>query len=182
MREATSERERARHFDHVEQIVLQLDRDVDFLAWELRPPVLDGIPFVAVVKEFLEQWSRITGVRVDFHHSPADPARLPGDVPANLYRIVQEGLNNVAKHARAKHVSVIFERRADELTLIIEDDGDGFDPDDRRVPTQGHGSRRHQGAEHRDRRQTRGGIVARQGDNSVRAHPDRAPSQGEDPS
>ena len=139
LREATSERERMRHFDHIEQIVLQLDRDVDFLAWELRPPVLDGIPLVAVVAEFLQQWSRNTGVRVDFHYSPADPPRLSGDIPVNLYRIVQEGLNNVAKHARAQHVSVIFERRASELTLIIEDDGHGFDPDDQRVRRRGMG-------------------------------------------
>jgi two-component system sensor histidine kinase NreB len=48
-------------------------------------------------------------------------------VKANLYRITQEALNNVFKHAKANHVGVIFERRGGEFVLVIEDDGIGFE-------------------------------------------------------
>lgn len=139
LRDATNEHERSRHFDHVDQIVLQLDRDVDFLAWELRPPALDEIPLIAVVAEFVQQWSQRTGVMADFHHVPTDLARLSGETAANLYRIVQEALNNVAKHSRAQKVSIIFERRGNDLILIVEDDGVGFDSADQRVRRRGIG-------------------------------------------
>jgi len=54
--------------------------------------------------------------------------RLPPAVETAVYRIAQEALTNVAKHARATSVDVILERRADHVSLIIEDDGVGFDP------------------------------------------------------
>jgi signal transduction histidine kinase len=52
--------------------------------------------------------------------------RLKSDVETALYRVTQEALTNVAKHARATHVSVLVERRPDYTSLIIEDDGIGF--------------------------------------------------------
>ena len=54
--------------------------------------------------------------------------RLPAEAETTLYRIAQEALTNVAKHARAEHVEIILERRADNVLLIVEDDGVGFDP------------------------------------------------------
>ena len=56
-------------------------------------------------------------------------AELPDDVSVNLYRIVQEGLHNVHKHARATHVSVPLTIRDTEVALVIEDDGQGFSAD-----------------------------------------------------
>ena len=140
LRDAGDDDERSRRFDRVEQIVAQLDRDVDFLAWELRPPALDDVGLDAALAEFVRQWSSTNGVAAHFHHTPPrDSARLPAEIESNLYRIVQEALNNVAKHARAQHVSVIFERRPGELTLIIEDDGRGFDPEDEEIRRRGMG-------------------------------------------
>ena len=52
---------------------------------------------------------------------------LPPDVAAVLYRLVQEGLTNVLKHARASKVSIVLERKSDGLALVLEDDGTGFD-------------------------------------------------------
>ena len=116
-----------KRFDLIEQIVSQLDRDVDFLAWELRPAALDDVGLEAALQEFLRQWSITHGVQLDFHAPLGDAPRLPSDIESHLYRIVQEALNNISKHAKATHVSVLLERRADEVTLIIEDDGRGFD-------------------------------------------------------
>jgi signal transduction histidine kinase len=52
-------------------------------------------------------------------------------VETNLYRITQEALNNVQKHAQAGKVGVLLERRGEQVTLIVEDDGKGFDPDEK---------------------------------------------------
>jgi PAS domain S-box-containing protein len=127
LRDAESEMQRKQQFELVDKIVSQLDRDVDFLAWELRPAALDDVGLEAALTEFLRQWSWTNGTTADFHHSPNDGARLGADIESNLYRIVQEALNNISKHAAAKHVAVILERRAEEATLIVEDDGRGFD-------------------------------------------------------
>ncbi len=54
--------------------------------------------------------------------------RLDPEVETNLYRIAQEALNNIYKHAKAKNVSLVLERRKDEVVMIVEDDGIGFVP------------------------------------------------------
>jgi PAS domain S-box-containing protein len=114
-------------FALIEKIVTQLDRDVDFLAWELRPAALDDVGIEAALQEFIRQWSWTQGVEARFHSSLGDGPRMPPDVESHLYRIVQEALNNAGKHAQAQHVSVLLERRREELALTIEDDGVGFD-------------------------------------------------------
>lgn len=114
-------------FAMMEQIVTQMDRDVDFLAWDLRPAALDDVGLEAALQEFIRQWSSTQGIEAEFHSTLGDGARLPRDVESHLYRIVQEALNNVGKHAQAAHVSVLLERRGDEVRLIIEDNGRGFD-------------------------------------------------------
>ena len=71
---------------------------------------------------------RITGVPVDFHSHGLAARRLPLEFETTLYRITQEALTNVTRHAQAKRVSVLLERRPDHVSLIVEDDGGGFDP------------------------------------------------------
>ncbi len=74
------------------------------------------------------EWSKHYHVPAEFHDAGLGDARLPPQVETCLYRIAQEALNNVYKHAQAARVSVILERRAGEAVLVIEDDGVGFDP------------------------------------------------------
>jgi signal transduction histidine kinase len=115
--------------ERLERVVVMLDhidRDVDYLAWELRPAALDQEGLEPALGAFLRQWSSMRGIAADFHAAPAEGPRLPPEIESHLYRIAQEALNNVAKHARATHVSVLFERRRLEARLIIEDDGCGF--------------------------------------------------------
>ena len=140
LRQAPSDGERSQRFEQIEQIVSQLDRDVDSLAWELRPPALDDVGLDAALGDFVRQWSVTNHVGARVHYAPPnDGSRLPAEIESSLYRIVQEALNNVAKHARARHVSVIVEHRADDLKLIVEDDGKGFDPDNPEIRRNGMG-------------------------------------------
>jgi chemotaxis family two-component system sensor kinase Cph1 len=130
LRDAKNVPDRTSRFETVERMVAQLDRDVDFLAWELRPAALDDVGLQAALGEFTRQWAAANGVAADYHHTGVDAARLPPEVESHLYRIVQEALNNISKHAQATHVSVLLERKANELTLIVEDDGCGFEVGD----------------------------------------------------
>lgn len=104
----------------------QLDRDVDFLAWELRPAALDDLGLRATLGNFLIEWARYSGVNAEFHTRGISRARLAFEVETNLYRIAQEALNNIFKHARAANVSVLLEKQKDSISMIIEDDGIGF--------------------------------------------------------
>jgi signal transduction histidine kinase len=130
-----SSQDAQQRFDLVERIVSQLDRDVDFLAWELRPPALDDMGLHAALDNFIHHWSALHGVAADFHATGEAETRLPTDIESHLYRIVQEALNNVSKHAGAQHVSVLIERHQDQVMLIVEDDGQGFDPEEVRSRT-----------------------------------------------
>ncbi len=117
--------------DRVEQadsIAERLDADVEFLAWELRPAGLDDIGLPGTLSRFLREWSEHYSIAADFHVSGLDHERLGQEVETSLYRIAQEALNNVFKHAKAARADVLLERRNGEVVLIIEDDGVGFDP------------------------------------------------------
>jgi PAS domain S-box-containing protein len=121
----------------LEKVAQQLDRDVDHLVWELRPTALDDLGLRAALANYVQDWSVRAGVRADLHTTGLSADRLTSEVETTLYRIAQEALNNIAKHARAENVDVILERRPDQVSLIIEDDGVGFE--------QGNGSTPHQG-------------------------------------
>jgi signal transduction histidine kinase len=108
-------------------VAQQLDRDVDQLVWELRPTALDDLGLRAALTNYVQDWSARVGVPAELHMSGLMDDRLGPDAETTLYRIAQEALNNVAKHARARRVDIILERRTDHVLLIVEDDGVGFD-------------------------------------------------------
>jgi len=107
-------------------ILTQLDSDVDFLAWELRPVVLDDLGIKEALQQYVDRWKEHTGIAAEFHSTGFQNHRLPRETENNLYRITQEALNNAAKHSHASRLSVLLERREDHAVLIIEDNGIGF--------------------------------------------------------
>lgn len=111
----------------LEDAVRQLDADLDFLARELRPAVLDDLGLPQAVANFVDSWSKHFGLPAEFEVSGIEQNRLPGELETVLYRVTQEALNNVAKHARARNVAVVLHRNATHVSLIVEDDGLGFD-------------------------------------------------------
>jgi PAS domain S-box-containing protein len=123
---------RARLRSHIERargIFDRLNSEVDFLAWELRPSVLDQIGLDAALQSFVLEWSDHFGIEAHYHGPGESALRLPPEVETNLYRILQEALQNVHKHAGATRVSVILEWRDGQVSLIVEDNGQGYDPD-----------------------------------------------------
>jgi signal transduction histidine kinase len=124
----------------LEELTGRLVEEVHHLAWELRPAALDDLGLQAALHNYAERWSERSGVAVDFHGGGLARQRLPPEVETTVYRIVQEALTNVLKHAAARHVSVIAERRREHVLVIVEDDGRGFDAEAAaRAPAAGHG-------------------------------------------
>ncbi len=111
-----------------DRIATQLEADVDFLAWQLRPAGIDELGLAATLQRFIGQWSHQHGIDGEFHWSGRERERLGLEVEINLYRIAQEALNNAYKHAQATRVDIILEKRQENVVLIIEDNGTGFDP------------------------------------------------------
>lgn len=104
----------------------KIGRDVHQLALELRPTALDDLGLQAAVANYAEGWSERSGVEIDFHGFHPATSRLPPAVETALYRVVQEALTNVLKHADAKRVSVVLQRTSGQVSAVIEDDGRGF--------------------------------------------------------
>lgn len=111
----------------IERIAQRLDNDVDQLVWQLRPTALDDLGLRAALENYVHDWSSRTGIAATVHSAGLLEQRLSIDVETALYRIGQEALTNVAKHADASKVEVILERRGENVLLVIEDDGKGFE-------------------------------------------------------
>jgi signal transduction histidine kinase len=113
----------------LQELTQAMTRDARHLALELRPPELDDVGLESALETYVAQWGERFTISVDLEVTGLedDVSPLPSETGTTLYRVVQEALTNVAKHARARHVSVLVECPGDEVRLIVEDDGRGFD-------------------------------------------------------
>jgi len=112
----------------LEQLAAQIGRDIHRTASDLRPTAIDDLGTFKAIEAYVAEWQERYGVRVDIQTFGRDNS-LPADVAAVLYRLVQEGLTNVLKHASASKVSIVLEKKSEGLALVLEDDGIGFDPE-----------------------------------------------------
>jgi signal transduction histidine kinase len=111
------------------------------MALDLRPGILDDLGLVAALRWHLNRWTKTSDVEADFHVVNAD-TRLDPEVETALYRIVQEAMTNVAKHAQATKVRVCLERKSSAIVASVEDNGRGFaamEPSARETPEHGVG-------------------------------------------
>ena len=108
------------------EMLVRIDQDVDFIAWELRPAALDEVGLAKVLETYVNEWSRQTGIAATFRARPAQFPRFADEIEVTVYRIAQESLNNVAKHARARSANVLLDLRRDDLLLVVEDNGIGI--------------------------------------------------------
>ena len=108
------------------ELVVETLQGVRRLAVELRPKALDDFGLVPALERLTDTFREETGIRVDFEQTLPDE-RLSTEMETALYRIVQEGLTNIVKHADATAVSVVLARKSGAVTAVIEDDGRGFE-------------------------------------------------------
>ena len=97
------------------------------LAYDLRPPGLDDIGLIPALAMFCEEFTEKSGVKVDFQSAGMKNLQLDSDSEINLYRLVQEGLNNIRKHADTKEATIKLIGAYPNIILRIEDGGKGFD-------------------------------------------------------
>jgi two-component system, NarL family, sensor histidine kinase DevS len=112
--------------EQLRELVVGTLQDVRRLAVELRPKALDDFGLVPALERLAENFREQTGIAVELE-ARLGPARLPGEVETALYRITQEALTNVVKHARARSVSIVLTPKDGSVSAVIEDDGQGFE-------------------------------------------------------
>ena len=116
--------------DAVDQIAHQIE-SLRALITELRPAALDELGLQPAIESLVERTASIQGLEVEARVAlDSGEERLSGDLESTIYRLVQEALTNVAKHARAEHVWLTLSRGDDGVSILIRDDGRGFDPAD----------------------------------------------------
>jgi signal transduction histidine kinase len=130
--------------EQLQDLAQRMMRGAKYISLELRPPELDDVGFESALDTYVREWSTRYDIAAEVSVTGSDSVRtLSDDIASAFYRIAQEALTNVAKHAQARHVSVIVDRRDREMRMLIEDDGRGFD----------------QEATHRIRRERRHGLA-----------------------
>ncbi|MDP3046812.1 MAG: GAF domain-containing protein [Chloroflexota bacterium] len=123
------------HLIELREIAAQTLTGVRDLARELRPSLLDDLGLIAALERYLASYGAKFNLDTDFQATGfGDSRRLTPETEITLYRIIQEALTNVAKHAQAKNVSVVVERKARSVVALVEDDGKGFQVVGSRLP------------------------------------------------
>jgi PAS domain S-box-containing protein len=113
--------------DTLQKLAHELSRTTHALAVRLRPTALDDVGLQGALRQYLEEWSARTGVAAQFQVVGPAEARFPPDVETALYRVLQEALTNVARHAHGRRVSLVIQEQDGCVIVVLEDDGVGFD-------------------------------------------------------
>jgi PAS domain S-box-containing protein len=106
--------------------IVKISQDVHSLSRQLHPSILDDLGLIKAVESECLSFSKREGIEIAFNHEDI-PTFIPKDVSLSLYRIIQEGLRNISKHACAEHISVSLKGMDHDVLLSVQDDGIGFD-------------------------------------------------------
>ena len=109
----------------LKRIARDIGTSLHRIAWEARPAALDTLGLADAITQLVADWEPHCSLKFDLHLGIGN-RRLPPDTESTLYRIVQEGITNVVRHANAQRVGLVLEIRGDEVICIIEDDGRGM--------------------------------------------------------
>ena len=116
-----------RHLMEADTLVDSVRKELTDLILELRPPTMTGSEFAETLSVYTSDWAHLNGIDVEV--TVNDNCELPSEITQTLYRIVQEALANVARHSYAGSGEVSLSCATDRVTLLIADDGHGFDTD-----------------------------------------------------
>ncbi len=110
----------------VRDVLNRMERDLKQIIYDLRPPTLDALGLAPSLRRYVERFQGYAGIACEMRIE-GEPYRLPADMEIGIYRIVQEALQNVSAHAQATRAKVMIAFSAEGVSLIITDDGRGFD-------------------------------------------------------
>jgi len=128
IRAARTQEEAERAEADLRELVVEALQDVRSLAVELRPSALDDFGLAAALERLAETFAERSGIAAAVESNLGDE-RLPAEVETGLYRLAQEALTNVVKHAAATKVTIVLTRRDGGVGAVVEDDGRGFAAD-----------------------------------------------------
>lgn len=114
-----------KHLEFADDLNYQVQQELTTLIHALRPADLQTKGLTAAVRDYATTWSRQSGIVVDLSLPPT--CLLPSSVEEALWRVMQEALSNVARHSQASQVSLRLEAAAQQITLVLSDNGRGFD-------------------------------------------------------
>jgi len=113
---------------NIENTIHQIIKDVHKLAWGMRPSILDDYGLESALARHIEEAAKTAGLEIDYQFiSPEGLKRLPIGVELSLFRIAQEATTNIIRHAKASHASFVVLQQLHEVTMLVEDNGQGFD-------------------------------------------------------
>jgi PAS domain S-box-containing protein len=110
----------------LKMLVDEVDESVSEIALDLRPSMLDDLGLLPTLRWYVNRFTRRTNIEVEMNVSGLEE-RLPQELATTLYRVSQEALTNISKHAQADKIIITLEFQELSITLNIEDDGRGFD-------------------------------------------------------
>jgi signal transduction histidine kinase len=114
------------------QAIEKMIEQVRTLAFELRPSMLDEFGLAGALRLLVARHGERSGARATFTATPAD-VRAPAEIETACFRIAQEALSNIARHAHAQRVEVKLAAKDGAIELMVKDDGVGFEVDQRRT-------------------------------------------------
>ena len=124
----TQQSDRAKsHLDEVEDLVYEVIQELTFLIQEMYPMALKEKGLITVMREYLFEWENRNNIHVDL--AVNQERRLPLDVEQAFYRIAQEALANIARHSHASRVNIGLSYNGQDVTMLVEDNGCGFNVD-----------------------------------------------------
>lgn len=114
--------------ENAQEMANTLLKQVRELALDLRPGMLDDLGLLPALLAYFDRYKEQTRIQVSFKHSGID-RRFPGEIETTTFRIIQEALTNVARHAQVDQAQVRLWTETNTLHTQVQDDGIGFDPD-----------------------------------------------------
>lgn len=118
------------HLAELKATIDGVSENLHRLAMDLHPATLDHLGLIPALRHYVETFGKQHGLILHFETVGLEDKRLPATMEINIYRIIQEALANIVRHAQATHASVLIERRGASIITIAEDNGSGFNPDD----------------------------------------------------
>ncbi len=112
----------------VKDVLGRIEQDLKQIVYDLHPPTLDELGLAPSLRRYAERFQQYSGIPCEVR-AEGEPYRLPPDMEIGIYRLMQEALQNVSAHADAQHADVTIAFSPGAVSLVITDDGQGFDLD-----------------------------------------------------
>ncbi len=111
----------------IQQLIVQIIKEVRRVTFNLKPTVLGDYGLQAALNVFVKEIGKLTDIHISYRASGDTSVRLPQKIENNLFRIIQEAINNAIKYSQGKHIEVVLTQGDHELTIEVIDNGNGFD-------------------------------------------------------